>query len=123
MKLDMDQVCRVVNEADRAYGFSVGNFSTPWWEEADSEHRSAVRSFVSHLLENLAASPQALHDRWLAGMAAAGWSWGISSDMNRKTDPRLRPWEELGPTERVRLDMASSIVGAFARQGLAPEVP
>lgn len=123
MKLDMEQMCRVVSEADRAYGFTVGDFSTPSWDLSDVAHRSSVGSLVTHLLTNLAASPQALHDRWLAQMGSLGWSWGLTLDQDCQTDPRLRPWEELAPTERVRLEMASSIVGAFARQGIAPEVP
>lgn len=121
--LTIEDAARLVNEADRAFGFSVGDFSTPSWELSDDAHKSGVCSLVQHLLTNLAASPQALHDRWLALMTDAGWTWGLLPDQTTKTDPRLRPWEDLAPTERLRLDMASSIVGALVRQDLAPEVP
>jgi hypothetical protein len=53
-----------------------------------------------------------MHDRWCKAMADNGWRHGERGDIDcaRKVHPRMLPWAELPPAERLKVRLVPMIV-------------
>jgi hypothetical protein len=60
--------------------------------EVPTESPIHVEEFADDETDAMAARE---HDRWRAFMTARGWSYGAARDDDRRTNPDLRPWDEV----------------------------
>lgn len=106
------EIARICHEANRLYCQSLGDYSQPTWHDApDWQKDSAIKGVEFHLAGE--HGPEASHESWLKQKRLEGWTWGPEKDVERKTHPCFRPYNEL-PMEQRRKDLLFlNIVNAF----------
>ena len=116
---DLDREARELHDtyfrAELARGRSPGE--TPAlveWEQLPETLREANRNQVDHQSikaaalrlstspESLEALAEAEHRRWMADRIIAGWRFGETRDDARKLHPSIRPYADLGETDKDR---------------------
>ena|GEM_PF-5995531 len=121
-RLTIEQLAEIVNASDRTYCRLVGDFSVALWSDIGDDERRVDIAWTEAIVKWPHLSEKASHTIWKHFMTKDGWIWGLTRDESRKTDPRLRSWEDLAATETVRFQMATRILQSFVSAGLAPEV-
>lgn len=110
--ISIEQLARVVHEANRAYQEVLGQPVDPSWPDADWRRQSTIESVLDILRGNTDFKVQ--HERWMAERIAAGWTHGAVKDAEAKTNPLLLPWEQLPETEKAKNNLRLSIVQSLA---------
>jgi hypothetical protein len=96
-------IARVCHEANRAYCFGIGDESqVPWLNAPQWQKDSAIVGVTKAIA---GATPQQLHESWLAQKVADGWVYGQTKNADAKppTHPCMVPYAEL-PEEQQRKD-------------------
>lgn len=109
-KLSIEDIASICHEANRAYCFSLGDFSQPNWPSCpDWQHESAIDGVRFHL-HNPEAGPSASHDNWLRLKESEGWQYGPEKDPEKKLHPCMVPYEQLPIEQRTKDYLFSAIV-------------
>lgn len=96
----IEAVARAAHEANRAYCLAFGDTSQPSWEGASEELRaSKMRGVVTALV---GTTPPQQHEAWMADRRSAGWVFGPTKDVEKKTHPCLVPYEELPRLQQAK---------------------
>ena len=69
----IEEIARVCHEVNRAYCAGTGDTSQVAWEQAPQWQRDSACNGVRYALTNAGATPESMHDSWLAEKRAAGW--------------------------------------------------
>lgn len=116
-EFDIPKIALVCHEANRAYCYTLGDFSQYWWETAPEWQKQSAIDGVRWQLEKLQTgkltSPADSHEAWTAAKKATGWTYGPVKDESKKQHPCMVSFEDL-PIEQRRKDyIFSSIVRAY----------
>lgn len=111
----IDLIARVCHEANRAYAQATGEPAAQIhgsWFEAPEAIRESARVGVEKALEG--ATPEQLHESWIASKVADGWIYGPVRDNAAKVHPCLVPYDELPIAQQAKDALFSGIVRALA---------
>lgn len=110
----IDKVARIAylaHEANRAYCFSTGDNSQPFWEDAPAWQRvSAITGVLAHLEKDMSAERS--HEIWMKHKEKEGWVYGPVKDPVRKEHPCMVPYSELPEQQRIKDAIFSAVVKA-----------
>lgn len=101
--MDIEQIARVVHEANGSYCASLGDFSQTSWDEAPAWQRESAIAGVNAMLDGSAKSSEQQHELWSQHKLAEGWVYGAEKNAEAKTHPCLVPYSEL-PREQQKKD-------------------
>lgn len=105
-----EQIAPVVHEAIRAYQKQLGQPVNPPWDEATWEKESTIEA-VRFALDSPAPGQQ--HAKWMDDRIAAGWTYGPVKDSVAKTNPALRPFQELPESEKAKDSIVIALTQAL----------
>jgi hypothetical protein len=111
--LDVNQIAKIVHEANRAYCEEIGDFSQQPWDRAEEWQRASARQGVQATLDGSAATPEQQHETWCKAKLDDGWSYGEIKDADNKTHPCLVPYDKLPPEQRRKDHLFRAIVTAL----------
>lgn len=95
-------IAAVAYGMNAAYCAAIGDNSLPPWDEATQEHRDRIVAGVQLHLENPEVTPEQAHERWLAAMTEAGWTYGEAKVIEAKQHPCMLPFDQLPLEQRVK---------------------
>lgn len=101
-RLPVEDIARVVHEANRAYCAIIGDHTQQPWDLAEPWQRESCTAGVQFVLDG-SASPEEQHEAWLEHKRAEGWVWGPVKNAELKEHPCMVPYDEL-PAEQRRKD-------------------
>ena len=101
--MNLEDIARVVHEANRAFCITHGDMSQPAWDEAPEWQRKSAITGVQKIVNHEITRPYESHESWMAEKVADGWIYGEVKDPEAKTHPCLVPYEEL-PVEQQMKD-------------------
>lgn len=107
----VDKIANVVHEAYRAWAEVNGDAAEPSWEDADARQQAAARDGVKLTLAG--RNPEQVHEAWRQHKLAAGWSVGDVKDPEAKTDPALKPFNQLTSMQKRVPNMIAAITRAL----------
>lgn len=111
--MTVEQIAKVLYEANRAYCETIGDYSfKPGWENAADWQKDTIIKGVHFHLENPFASESMSHDSWLKEKAATGWKYGPVKDVEKKEHPCFLPYHQLPIEQRVKDYLFKAIVKA-----------
>ncbi len=113
---------RAAHEANRAYCVALGDETQPPWEQLSAELQDSTREGVRRAIDG--ATPEQLHESWVANRTASGWIRGVAKDNVGRTHPNLVPYAELPAAQKAKDELLQSVVKATLaalQAGLPPE--
>lgn len=111
----LDLIASICHAANRAYALGTGEDPAkvyPEWLEAPEEIRESARVGVRAALDG--ATPEALHESWMATKEADGWTFGAVRDNSAKRHPCMVPYCDLPDEQRRKDALFQAIVKALA---------
>ncbi len=109
----IEACARAAHEANRAFCIAIGDDSHPHWEHAPEWHHRSLRVGVMGAISG--ATPEQLHQSWMAEKLAAGWCWGPTKDPVAKRHPDLLPYGSLPAEQKAKEAIFWDVVRAVAR--------
>lgn len=113
MPLSVEQIARVVHEANRAYCKALGDDSQAPWDIAPDWQRTSLCEGVQAVIKGTARTPEDLHLAWCKRKAAEGWRYGPKKDPAEHTHPCLVPYAELPEEQRRKDHLLRAVVSAL----------
>ena len=111
--MTVEEIARVVHEANRAYCVTQGDFSQPVWDEAPDWQRQSALKGVQFHLDNPTAKPADSHNSWLNEKIATGWVYGPVKDPIAKTHPCFVPYEQLPAAQQKKDALFIAVIHAL----------
>jgi hypothetical protein len=115
--ISIEDIARVVHEANRAYCQGIGDTSQPSWDEAPEwQRKSAIEGVHKHLDaldEKTPLPPSASHESWLAEKLRDGWKWGAVKNPDKKEHPCIVPYNELPVEQRAKDYIFGAVIKAI----------
>lgn len=108
-----EQIAKIVHQANKAYCETQGDDSQFNWELAPEWQKSGAVAGVESLIEDPELTPEQLHEDWLNHKKEEGWKYGPIKDSNKKEHPCCVPYKDLPPSQKVKDDLFTAIVGAL----------
>lgn len=102
MRLTPEQIARIAHEANRAYCFTLGDFSLPTWDQTPPWQKAGVIDGVKAALDDPNITPEKSHEGWLAAKLKAGWKYGVTKRPEVLEHPCVLPWAELSAEMRLK---------------------
>ena len=109
----IEQVGKIVHEANKALCEATGDMSQKSWEEAEAWQRESAIEGIQWRLANMDAPDSAQHEQWMEDKFKDGWMYGEEIDSAAKTHPCLVPFAALPPEQQAKDVLFSAIVKAF----------
>lgn len=106
-------IAAVAHEINRAYCASQGDMSQPAWADAPEWQRQSALAGVAMHIANPEATPEQSHESWLEQKRADGWTFGEVKDVEAKTHPCFRPYDELPPEQKAKDYLFRAVVHAL----------
>lgn len=103
----------VCHEANRAYCWTLGDYSQTSWADAPEWQRTSSIKGVEYLIANPGAGADASHISWLAEKRATGWTYGPLKDPEAKTHPCFVEYDQLPPEQQLKDNLYTGIVRAL----------
>lgn len=97
---DIERKARACHEINRAYCAGLGDMSQVTWEDAPEWQKESARKGVVVALNG--ATPEQLHESWMAVKRAEGWTYGPVKDPDAKQHPCFVPYAELPQAQRIK---------------------
>jgi hypothetical protein len=107
---DLDTVCRLAHELNRAWCELNGDISQQPWSEAPLWQQEATTQAVRFFLEHPEAGDEAMHQQWLEEKYREGWTYGPVKDAEFRRHPCLVPFEQLSAEQQFKDRMFRTIV-------------
>lgn len=111
--MKINEIAEVCHEANRALQRIQGDpgvpVAAPW---ADFHDKAVVIEGVVLAIDG--ATPEELHEGWVAAKLADGWSYGEVKDVEAKTHPCIADYDALPREQRAKDDLFQGIVRALA---------
>jgi hypothetical protein len=104
-----DEIARVVHESQRALQYIQGDPNpAPPWDAADWEMQLSCIAGVQSARNG--ASPELLHQDWLARKLNDGWRFGQVKDAQAKTHPCMVLYADLPEHQKEKDRLFTAIV-------------
>jgi RyR domain len=110
--MDIISAARVARETIRAYQRENGEPVSPPWSEAEEWDRDSMLAGVRAVLAG--ATPEELHERWMARRLEEGWKLGPVKDTAARIHPNLVPYADLPAGQRVKDVLFAAVVQAVS---------
>ena len=110
----INHIAKICHEANRALCITHGDYSQPIWILAPRWQVDSAINGVEHALKHPDATPEDMHNNWMAGKIAGGWVYGEVKDPVAKTHPCILPYAELSEFQRKKDALFLAIVRALA---------
>lgn len=109
-----EDIASVVHDANRRWQIVLGDeWPSPVWDDAPERQVIGVTASVRAVLDDPGMTPEDNHERWLASLAADGWTHGLVKDEIARTHPCLVHWPDLPVHEQAKDRLLIAIVGAL----------
>jgi len=92
----------MIHESNKVICDSQGDHSQEHWNEAPGYNHQSATLTVRALFENPNLTPADLHDIWVDGKKADGWTYGETKDRDKKTHPSIIPYDKLSSLEKYK---------------------
>jgi len=119
MHLTIEQIARVVHEANRAVQIEQADPTIPVskpWDDLDAETRESAIDGVRGVLDG--NTPEQSHENWCRFKVDHGWTLGPVRDDAKKEHPLLVPYAELPEAQKLKDRLFVAIVNALATNGV-----
>jgi hypothetical protein len=103
----------MIHEANKVLCESQGDNSQEHWNEAPGYNHQSATLTVRALFKNPDLTPSDLHDIWMDGKKADGWSYGETKDRDKKTHPSMIPYADLSALEKYKDRLVLNIVLSY----------
>ena len=113
--MTVESIAKVCHEANRA--LRVATLELPvgaHFELVTEEERESTIAGVREVLADPTLDPETLHSLWVQTKSEQGWTSGPVRDVELKTHPNLKIWEELDPRQKAKDVLFLGIVRALA---------
>lgn len=111
-QMNVENLARIVHEANRAYCISIGDNSQPHWEDAPQWQKDSAIAGVDFRFANPQATAADLHQSWLNQKMKDGWRLGPVKDAEKKEHPCMIPYSELPYEQKVKDHLFQGILDA-----------
>lgn len=112
-KKEIENIAKIVHEANKAYCETLGDTSQVSWDEAPENIKQSAINGVQYRLENPNITDKEMHDNWVNFKRIDGWVYGKVKDPKKKTHPCLVPYDKLPESEKIKDALLKAIVGIF----------
>lgn len=107
--LSSEEIAHIVHDANRALQIIQGDPApSVTWENAPMWQRVTMLDGVERALAG--ATPQEMHEGWLAMKRAEGWHYGPTKDASAKTHPCIVPYDRLPAEQRIKDELSTAII-------------
>lgn len=111
--MNVNDIAQVCHEANRALQLIQNDpgvpVAAPWAEFHD---QAVVVEGVKLAIEG--ATPEELHEEWVAAKLGDGWSYGEVKDVEAKTHPCIADYDALPREQRAKDELFQGVVRALA---------
>jgi len=114
-----EAIGEVCHEVNRALCEAGGDMSQPAWKDATPGHRKSTADGVQWRIDNPSDPVSAQHDQWCDAKRGDGWVYGPDKDVEFKTHPCLRPFDELSDIDRAKDHVFVAIVKTMSKYAAA----
>ena len=111
--MNSEQIARVAHEVNKAYCYSIGDYSQVSWDEAPEWQRQSAIKGVEYRLSNPQAPSWAQHEAWAREKEADGWKFGPVKDAEKKEHPCLIPYHQLPQEQQAKDYLFIAVVDAL----------
>jgi hypothetical protein len=115
--LSIEQIASITHAANRAYRACIGEEPGPAWSDLSPQEQHVIMAGVEKAPTH---SPLALHDDWVTAKLEAGWVYGEEHNVEARTHPNLRPYDELPEAQRRKDNLFRGIAVALTRPLVYP---
>jgi hypothetical protein len=109
MKITIEGIAKTCHEANKAYCESTGDFTQPPWHLAEAWQKVSAMEGVKYKLDHPEATPEQMHEQWLALKEKEGWKYGENKDSTLLRHPCIMPYDELPEDQRIKDELFSAI--------------
>ena len=95
-------IAKVCHEENKSYCESIGDMSQPTWKDAPGWLKESIINGVKYFLDNIDATPEDMHNNWLAEKIRDGWVYGDEKNVERKTHPCMVMYWDLPEEQRMK---------------------
>lgn len=117
MKITPEQIAGIIHEANRQLRIVLGESPGPHWMECDPQMRETTVNGV--IKAQAGATPEELHEEWVALKGAQGWTIGQYKDVRRRKHPCMVPYDELPPEQQLKDQMFHAMVHVLSQGRVA----
>lgn len=103
---------RAAHEANRAYCQYLGDDSQPPWKDAPDWQRESCIQGVRAIAADPDTTPAQQHYEWMRTKLVEGWTYGDTKDVEAKTHPCMKPYDELPPEQQFKDKLFDAVVRA-----------
>lgn len=121
MKIEIQEITRILNEMTRLFPRPDGSQPLHWEELNEEQQKRACEAFkqVYETLQSYSYTqvscqlPETLHDIWLQGAIADGWSYGKVYCPVEKKHPSMIPFNRLPETEKLKDQIWADVIRLY----------
>ena len=103
---------QAAHEMNRLYCEAIGDTSQTPWDRAQKWQQSSALEGVDQVFAG--ATPEQLHESWVAEKKREGWKWGPKKDPDLREHHCMVPYAELSMQQRQKDALFSRAVNAMA---------
>jgi hypothetical protein len=111
-KMNIELIAKICHNVNKAYCEGQNDFSQLAWDDAPEWQKSSAINGVKFHLENN-RTPEESHESWLKQKLEEGWVYGKEKDVEKKTHPCIKRYDELPKFQRVKDSLFKSVVDSF----------
>jgi len=100
--LTVEDIAEVCHEVKKCYCQSLGDLSTPPWNEAPGWQKVSALEGVRFHLEHPESKPIDSHFIWLTEKLQEGWKFGTVKDPENKKHPCIMAFKELPEKQKAK---------------------
>lgn len=111
-RFSVRDIASICHEANRRLQRTLGEVPNRSWESIGTELQASAKAGV--IAAQNGATPEQLHESWIAERTTNGWVYGDVKDFDKKTHPCLVPYADLPEDQRAKDALFSAIVKALS---------
>jgi len=111
--ITLEDIAKVVHEANRAWCEVNGDTTQPKWEDAPAWQKDSAMAGVVFHVENPDAGDSASHENWMKQKIEDGWVYGKEKDPEKRTHPCLVSFDQLPEAQQKKDALFRAIVHAL----------
>ena len=116
--MNAENIAHVAHQIVSAYHMSQGDGPYTSWTEASLQYRARAIDTVVFLLETPYTDTRQAHELWMTWRLNSDWTYGPEYDMAMKTDPLLKPLDELPSVLKANVYLVVAVVESLCTYDL-----